>query len=998
MNTWKIVHQMLKLLPKGRAIYIFSLVFLCFAVGVQAQDDLIIYGTAKDSDTFKKLSGVEVTVLKGGSEFDHIPIGSSGKFEVNLPLGGDYTIIFEKDGFVSKRVFIQTSQVPVEDREGGFEMDVDMTLFAYIEGFDTKILEQPIGKAAFDNIKNSLVWDFGYTEDIQEQITAEFKRLENAAGDEARKRAEFDKAIKEGDAAMVKKDYDEAVGKYSFALAIFPDDVPAQQKLADAQAKLDAENAAANLEKQYQQLIADGNKNMSSEKWQAAKEKYTAALDLKPTEKLPKDKLAEIDKILAGLSNKAAYDAIIADADKKFDSGNYGVSIEKYEEAVKMMPLEDYPRDQIKKAQAFIDDMLDEERRKAELERKYNEFITLADRNFDNKSYEDAIRPYEQAAELKPEEKHPKDRLIEIQKILDELAKKNAQDKQNADANAEQARIDREYQAFIDAGNDLFSGDDLEGAKEKFIAASGVKPAERYPKNKVEEIDKLIKQRELDRIAAQKANEQNAEQSKIDAAYQKLIDEANELFDDSRLNDAKSAYSAALEIKSAEKYPKSRILRIDEMLAELARQDKLDEQNAANKLENQRLADEKARLAEEQRKEEERLAELERKKDEQARLAEEARQRKLDEENRNQVSLNNVDSSREDDVERYYREARESELKAKYNNIKKEKEQLDEWSASKAEENRDKRIENRQIVDEKQDALAAIYRDGRDVQDKNKRFKAKEKEQWESKDVEWTESFGYKRLQNQEKAEEKKDQQRAIKEKDELRQEEISNVESKKLQFSEQQQSFEKMGRALAADSEYEVERDKMSAREVAAAGDERQKDNAEIAEVSKQKDLSFKQDASDAGKERTFYKADKIDTVKAEANSIGAGKEAKSEQNEAAIELKKESMEVFNQNKAREAKIKSESARMDLFDKDSGSEKTADNYILPSGAEDLQEGVNETSYELPGKTVIERTVKMGNKVDVYRKVVSKTGTYYFKENRSITESTWRRETMNLND
>jgi hypothetical protein len=47
---------------------------------------------------------------------------------------------------------------------------------------------------------------------------------------------------------------------------------------------------------------------------------------------------------------------------------------------------------------------------------------------------------------------------------------------------------------------------------------------------------------------------------------------------------------------------------------------------------------------------------------------------------------------------------------------------------------------------------------------------------------------------------------------------------------------------------------------------------------------------------------------------------------------------------------------------------------------------------------VIERTVKRGNKVDIFRKVISKTGTYYFKNGRSITEAQWKRETLDVKD
>jgi hypothetical protein len=64
-------------------------------------------------------------------------------------------------------------------------------------------------------------------------------------------------------------------------------------------------------------------------------------------------------------------------------------------------------------------------------------------------------------------------------------------------------------------------------------------------------------------------------------------------------------------------------------------------------------------------------------------------------------------------------------------------------------------------------------------------------------------------------------------------------------------------------------------------------------------------------------------------------------------------------------------------------------------GTETLAEGVTEKSYETsrPSQKVIERTVKIGAKVDVYQKVISKTGTYYFKNDISITEDQWTLDT-----
>jgi hypothetical protein len=56
-------------------------------------------------------------------------------------------------------------------------------------------------------------------------------------------------------------------------------------------------------------------------------------------------------------------------------------------------------------------------------------------------------------------------------------------------------------------------------------------------------------------------------------------------------------------------------------------------------------------------------------------------------------------------------------------------------------------------------------------------------------------------------------------------------------------------------------------------------------------------------------------------------------------------------------------------------------------------EGVSEQSYDIPNGLVIERTVRIGNKIRKFRKVITKSGVYYFEGERSITQETWQRET-----
>jgi len=65
---------------------------------------------------------------------------------------------------------------------------------------------------------------------------------------------------------------------------------------------------------------------------------------------------------------------------------------------------------------------------------------------------------------------------------------------------------------------------------------------------------------------------------------------------------------------------------------------------------------------------------------------------------------------------------------------------------------------------------------------------------------------------------------------------------------------------------------------------------------------------------------------------------------------------------------------------------------LSPEDAEVLP-GIQEQSYDIPNGLVIERTVRIGNDVRRFRKVVTKTGVYFFEGEHSITEDAWKRET-----
>jgi hypothetical protein len=60
------------------------------------------------------------------------------------------------------------------------------------------------------------------------------------------------------------------------------------------------------------------------------------------------------------------------------------------------------------------------------------------------------------------------------------------------------------------------------------------------------------------------------------------------------------------------------------------------------------------------------------------------------------------------------------------------------------------------------------------------------------------------------------------------------------------------------------------------------------------------------------------------------------------------------------------------------------------------ESSITERSYDLGNKKVLERTMTVGDKTYVYKKIVSTSGAYYFKNGISITEQTWKNETTKL--
>ena len=192
---------------------------------------------------------------------------------------------------------------------------------------------------------------------------------------------------------MTASDFKKAVDSFTDALALKPNDPIATAQLSDARMRMESQSADAKRAAEYDAVIKAGDALIVKKDYEGAKGKFNEAIALKETEAYPKQKLKEIDAILADLAKQAEeekknkelqakYDAAIAAADAAFTAKNWDQATTKYLEASGLKKEEKYPKDQlaaiaVKKAES--EKKAEEERLAKELEEKYKAAIAAAD-------------------------------------------------------------------------------------------------------------------------------------------------------------------------------------------------------------------------------------------------------------------------------------------------------------------------------------------------------------------------------------------------------------------------------------------------------------------------------------------------------------------------------------------------------------------------------------------------------------------------------------------
>ncbi|MGB0391894.1 MAG: hypothetical protein ACPGD5_10000 [Salibacteraceae bacterium] len=251
----------------------------------------------------KLLDGVVVNATVNGTVLYSDTTDKNGGFEFALPFDRRYILDFNKVGFVTKKVEIDLTTLPTEAKNEGYDLGrFRMTMVKYTEGMNIEDYKVPVARYRYNEVNAMVELDRAYLK----------KRKQILAG-----------------------------------VAVNNEVV-----IASKEAEKDE------LQEEYNIIIRDADIEFEAKDYKLAKELYKEAISLKPLAEYPRNQLNIINGFLAQeLGEDEKYQALIVQADEAFESKDMEVAEISYKNAIKIKTTEPYPRAQLKKIEAYQNEL-----------------------------------------------------------------------------------------------------------------------------------------------------------------------------------------------------------------------------------------------------------------------------------------------------------------------------------------------------------------------------------------------------------------------------------------------------------------------------------------------------------------------------------------------------------------------------------------------------------------------------------------------------------------
>jgi tetratricopeptide (TPR) repeat protein/serine phosphatase RsbU (regulator of sigma subunit) len=518
----------------------FLLLFIFLVTGSYNSDTLQLNIQGIVTHDGKAMNGAVINVLLHSKIESQVITGRNGRFDFSVNYGEDYIVEVSKEGFITKKIIISTKIDEDIIRAGGVTegfFDLQIPMIEMVPGLNTSVFNKPVKKYVFD--RNS--WLFNSVKEVENQVNSEIEKIVNQLS--VLKQKEYKRLINTADSLLGKSNYEDAWIAYENALEYSPNESYPKTQIKNINKLIKVE---AFIEENYQKSIEKADYYYSNENYKLAAIFYRKASIYKPDELYPENKINDIDSIYTQIfvRKKQAYDRLISLADDYLNLGDFGKANLNFNKALGIFPNEQYPKTKID-----------------EIDKKYEQQVSLADNLYKADNLTAAKSAYRKALTIKSDINYPKSMIDKIDKQIEQASKEAEELKEKE---KELAR-DEEYSKFVKSADGYFKDRDFNNAMKMYKRALAVKPDEKYPENKISEINELMVRATTEESEKDRKEKEQAR----DEEYSNLIKKAKDLLAQEKYEEAKRLLERCSALKPDEKYPERKIGEINAILASL---------------------------------------------------------------------------------------------------------------------------------------------------------------------------------------------------------------------------------------------------------------------------------------------------------------------------------------------------------------------------------------------------------------------------------------------
>ncbi|MBK9425614.1 MAG: hypothetical protein KBH11_12050 [Bacteroidia bacterium] len=178
---------------------------VCFSTVGYAQQKLKAPVKLKIEDG--DFEGVSV-VVKNSTTGESNSLPGNSKLDLELKLNCEYVISFNKPGYITKKIALNTNSPGDRAGQGFYPFNFEVNLFKQYDGVNIVIFNQPVGKISYNRLIDDFDYDTDYTKQIQSALKAAEEEIKQKQREEqalaAQKKKEEEQKKLE-DAALAKE-------------------------------------------------------------------------------------------------------------------------------------------------------------------------------------------------------------------------------------------------------------------------------------------------------------------------------------------------------------------------------------------------------------------------------------------------------------------------------------------------------------------------------------------------------------------------------------------------------------------------------------------------------------------------------------------------------------------------------------------------------------------------------------------------------------------------